>query len=228
MGRDEFGVSGATPLSEATRDHCPNQCHDVYLPPTPHEYDIAGQDLGDAVGDNVFVCQDLLGGKPKATDAGYQWLTQWTVELLPWFGQYANCNGYGSAQHCASADQYVVGRETPEYMNIAGRSALLRQCGATDPNVGQWFSLPKAGECPPGVRPNFADPSDGGCSWRKAERVKTIDGGKCLIEKHNYRSLCATDRRAPFPSATKAFLAAFASSDASRGGCPELNGTQVV
>ena len=199
MGRDEFGVSGATPLSEATRDHCPNQCHDVYLPPTPHEYDIAGQDLGDAVGDNVFVCQDLLGGKPKATDAGYQWLTQWTVELLPWFGQYANCNGYGPAQHCASADQYVVGRETPEYMNIAGRSALLRQCGATDPNVGQWFSLPKAGECPPGVRPNFADPSDGGCSWRKAERVKTIDGGKCLIEKHNYRSLCATDRRAPFP-----------------------------
>ena len=99
----------------------------------------------------------------------------------------------------------------------------MRQCGAADPNVGQWFSLPKGGQCAAGRRPSYAtDPTAGGCSWRVAERVKTIDGEKCLIKGHNYKSLCVADQRAPFPSATKAFLAAFASSDASKGGCPEM------
>ena len=99
---------------------------------------------------------------------------------------------------------------------------MQRQCGTTDPNIGQWFSLPTQGQCAPGVRPNYKDPTDGGCSWRKAERVKTIDGDNCLVAGHDYRRLCELDGRAPFPSATKAFLAAFASADTSQGGCPEL------
>jgi hypothetical protein len=188
----------------------------------PNEFDIAGQDLADATGDNVFVCQDILGGQPNQTDHNYQWLTQWTVELLPWWGQYQNCNEYGPAHSCISDEKFLVGRESPEYIPIPGRTALERQCGTTDPNVGQWFSLPVGGQCAPYARPNYKDPADGGCSWRKVERVKTIDGDNCLVKGHDYKSLCAADGRAPFPGATKAFMAAFASADTSQGGCPEL------
>ena len=62
----------------------------------PNNFEIAGQDLGDPLGDTLFVCQDILGGKPNATDHDYQWLSKWTVELLPWWGQYQNCNGQPS------------------------------------------------------------------------------------------------------------------------------------
>ena len=58
--------------------------------------------------------------------------------------------------------------------------------------------------------------------------MKTIDGSRCLVEGHDYKALCAHDGRAPFPRATSAFLAAFASEDASKGGCPDLQGTADV
>ena len=44
----------------------------MYIFHPPNEFDIAGQDLADATGDNIFVCQDLLGGKPNQTDHNYQ------------------------------------------------------------------------------------------------------------------------------------------------------------
>jgi hypothetical protein len=194
----------------------------MYIFHPPNQFDIAGQDLADAIGDNVFVCQDILGGQPNQTDHNYQWLTEWQLEVLPWWGQYQNCNGYGDAHSCISQETFLVGRESPEYLPIPGRTALQRQCGATDPKIGQWFSLATGGQCAPGVRPSYRDPAQGGCSWRTVQRVKTIDGEHCLVKGHDYRSLCAADGRAPFPSATRAFLAAFATSDLSKGGCPEL------
>lgn len=45
-----------------------------------------------------------------------RWLTQWTLELLPWWGQYQNCNGYGAAHSCISSEHFLVGRESPEYL----------------------------------------------------------------------------------------------------------------
>lgn len=200
----------------------------MYIFHPPGDFEIAGQDLGDPLGDVTFVCQDILGGKPNTTDHNYQWVSEWTIELLPWWGQYQNCNGYGAANRCISQETYLVGRETPEYIKQPGQTALHRQCGPMDPLLGQWFSLPAGGECKGGAAPSDKPASEGGCSWRRAERVKTVDGSGCLITTHDFKSLCSTDARDPFPSATAAFLAAFASEDASKGGCPEVGRTGAL
>ena len=63
-------------------------------------------------------------------------------------------------------------------------------------------------------------PSDD-CSWKKAARLKTINS-KCLFEQHGFADLCKSERRSPFAKASAAFLAAFASEDVTKGGCPAL------
>ena len=73
--------------------------------------------------------------------------------------------GYGAANNCLSEEKFLVGRETPEYLpQPGGGPALQRQCGRTDPRLGQWFSLPVGGECKHGSVPNFREPADGGPS----------------------------------------------------------------
>ena len=42
--------------------------------------------------------------------------------------------------------------------------------------------------------------------------------------KHGYIASCKADGRAPFAAAKKIFLAAFASDDPAKGGCPALPG----
>ena len=85
------------------------------------------------------------------------------------------------------------------------------------PQVGEWYSLPLGGHCPPGVTPDGK-----ACTWR-ASRVKTIDS-HCLLG-HGFIDHClAGDKRAPFVSAEKSYVAAFASVDPAKGGCPALPG----
>lgn len=177
-----------------------------------HVMDIVGQDLGNEAGDVVFVCQDVIANQSLATDHGYEWLTQWEIELVPRWGQYQNCNGH--PPQCIGKENFWVGREHAEYM---GLPAWQRQCGADNDLTGMWFSLPIGGQCKIGEHPG-----DGSCTWRIARRVKTIEG-KCLFEKNGFKQACVAEQRSPFPKATQLFKDAFASEDPNRGGCPALS-----
>lgn len=184
----------------------------MYVFHPAHQFDIAGQDLGDAVGDTVFVCLDVISNQSSATDHNYAWLTQWEIELMPRWGQYQNCNGYSPPQ-CMGAEHFLVGHDAAYYMGVD--SSIERQCGS-NPLTGEWYSLPVAGQCN-----DTARPGDGSCTWRIVRRVKTIDG-KCLFHDGNFRTTCINEQRAPFPNSQKAFLAAFASDDPSKGGCSPI------
>jgi hypothetical protein len=176
-----------------------------------HVMDIQGQDLGDEAGDVVFVCQDVIANQSLATDHGYEWLTQWEIELVPRWGQYQNCNGH--PPQCMGGENFWVGREHAEYLGVP---AFDRQCGKSNELTGMWFSLPIGGQCKSDARPG-----DGSCTWRIAGRVKTIEG-KCLFEQHGFKHACIEEQRSPFPTATQLFKDAFASEDPSKGGCPAL------
>ena len=91
------------------------------------------------------------------------------------------------------------------------------QC-TSNPQTGEWWSLPVGGECKGGDTPE-----GGKCTWSGTRR-KTIDA-KCLLDQHGFKEACAADRRAPFPTATAIFLAALAEDDPNKGGCPPLNVT---
>eukprot|EP01062_Namystynia_karyoxenos_P073474 TRINITY_DN70268_c0_g1_i1.p1 TRINITY_DN70268_c0_g1~~TRINITY_DN70268_c0_g1_i1.p1 ORF type:complete len:440 (+),score=110.39 TRINITY_DN70268_c0_g1_i1:85-1320(+) len=180
----------------------------MYIFHPKNNFNITGQDLGDAVGDVFFTCEDFLEQSPGSIDHGYAWITKWEIEHLPRWGQYQNCNGY--PPDCLGANNWWVGHEAANALApVAGG-----QCAA-NPLVGEWWSLPAGGACADGNRPG-----DGSCTWRKSRRLKTIDS-TCLLAT-GYKHACLTDKRCPFPSATKKFLGAFASSDPAQGGCPDL------
>ena len=144
-------------------------------------------------------------------DHHYQWLSSWTIHHSPHLGQYQNCNGYPHPQ-CLGAEDFWVGHEAAIGMGAPGGG----QC-VGNPQVGEWYSLPLGGHCPPGVTPDGK-----ACTWR-ASRVKTIDS-HCLLG-HGFIDHClAGDKRAPFVSAEKSYVAAFASVDPAKGGCPALPG----
>jgi hypothetical protein len=189
----------------------------MYIFHPANEFDIAGQDLGDAVGDTVFVCVDALTNFSSFGDHNYAWLTKWEVYFVPQWGQYQNCNGYNPAI-CMSDEHFLVGHEAAYY--LGSKSATQRQCG-TNPEVGEWYSLPPQGECK-----GEAQPGDGTCTWRK-KRVKTIDG-ECLIHTGGFAETCKREKRAPFPEAMKMYLKAFESDDPKEGGCPPIAESPIV
>ena len=172
-----------------------------------HAFNVSAQDNGDEQGDVTFVCEDLITNSSKAMGEDYQWISQWTVDHVPRYGQYQNCNGYPSL--CFGNEHFWVGHEAA----LGLGAPMAGQC-STNPLVGEWFSLPAGGKCADG-----ALPGDGSCTWR-AWRVKTIDS-KCLFA-HGYIDACRADGRAPFAQAKRHFSAAFASEDESAGGCPAL------
>ena len=51
----------------------------MYIFHPANNFDVAGQDLGDAQGDTYFTCVDLLTAKPGAIDHDYQWITLYEV-----------------------------------------------------------------------------------------------------------------------------------------------------
>lgn len=184
----------------------------MYIFHPENNFDIAGQDLADVIGDTVFVCLDVITNQTSWTDHRYAWLTKWEIEMWPVLGQYQNCNGYDPPS-CFGSNNQFVGHEAAYY--LGPQPVELRQCGS-NPLMGEWFSLPVAGQCPEGVRPDGKT-----CSWRKAQRVKTIDG-KCLFQGGVFRNTCSKEAKAPFAESQKQFLRAFASDDPSAGGCPPL------
>lgn len=180
----------------------------------PNNFNISGQDLGDATGDVFFMCEDLLQGQPTSQDHGYGYVTAWQIELLPRWGQYQNCNGYPS--HCLGRNDALVGREAA--LNLGYPQA--GQC--TDNHLsGVWYSLPVGGECPPG-----GSPGDGSCSWRVNHRIKTIDS-TCMTQGQKWLSVlkvaCANDKRAPFATAEQIFMAAFEEDKNATGWCPGVS-----
>ena len=175
-----------------------------------HQFNITRQDNGDLRGDAFFVCQDLFTNSSKRPGEDYQWITQWTLEHVPRYGQYQNCNGYPNPV-CIGAEDFWVGHEAAIGMGQPNGGRCAR-----NQLVGEWFSLPLGGQCRGGARPDGTN-----CTWR-ASRVKTIDA-QCLFG-HGYVQRCLEDRRAPFVSAEKLFTQAFASIDPAAAGCPALPG----
>ena len=70
------------------------------------------------------------------------WITAWTIELVPRWGQYQNCNGYGDEHVCLGANTALVGHEAAEGLGAPAGG----QC-TNNPEVGEWWSLPMAAEC---------------------------------------------------------------------------------
>ena len=190
---------------------------DVYLA-HPHQFSyLDNEDTGDARGDVSFLCPDLLQPGGAAFNQ-YDAISHWRVEFDTHWGQYQQCNGYPGL--CYGLEDFAVGRQVP------GGSTELPLSGQCTPNTerGSWFSHTKGGKCAAGQRP-----AAGVCSWRPVERVKTISL-KCLSEQ--MKSACLADIKAagggsPFHSdrwiyntSLPNFLRAFASDDASAGGCP--------
>jgi len=185
------------------------QEHYIFHP--RHEFNISAQDNGDANGDVYFTCQDLLTNQSQAMGEDYQWISHWSITLIPRWGQYQNCNNYGAANNCLGNEHFWVGHEAALGMGEPDGG----QC-VTNPLVGEWFSLPVGGQCADGVAPDGK-----ACTW-VATRQKTIDA-QCLLG-HKYIEACLADGRAPFEQAKAKFLAAFGSEDPAQGGCPGLPG----
>jgi len=194
------------------------ETRDVYLFHPRHAFNRSQQDNGDVDGDVFFMCEDLLTNQSKAQGEDYQWISHWSLTLIPRFGQYQNCNNYGpgpppggAANTCLGNEHFWVGHEATLGMGADGG-----QCVLPNALTGEWFSLPEPGRCAAGVTPDGK-----ACTWT-ATRVKTIDA-QCLL-KHAYIAACQADGRAPFRRAKDKFVQAFASDDQAEGGCPRLDG----
>jgi len=205
------------PACPTTAENVKPATRTMYIFHPENEFDIAGQDLGDLLGDTVFVCLDAITNFSSFGDHDYAWLTKWEIDLMPQFGQYQNCNGYNPPK-CMSESKFLVGHEAAYY--LGPENVTQRQCG-TNTDVGEWYSLPVLGECK-----GDAQPGDGSCTWRK-RKVKTIDG-KCLIHTGGFGATCIREQRAPFPDSQKMFLKAFESDDPSQGGCPPIAESVVM
>merc|ERR1711907_789657 len=107
----------------------------MYIFHPADNFNISGQDLGDATGDTVFTCIDVMSNRSSGTDHNYSWISQWSVEHATRHGQYQNCNGYDPSV-CIGANDRLVVHEAAMGMGypIAG------QCQA-NPLTGEWWSL---------------------------------------------------------------------------------------
>jgi hypothetical protein len=173
-------------------------------------FNITSQDVGDALGDVFFTCVDVITNQSAAIDHHYAWISAWRVTLVPRWGQYQNCNGYGANHSCFGAENFYVGHEAAQGLG-APRGGQCEQNDLT----GEWWSLPGGGQCAAGDKPG-----GGKCTW-SAQRTKTIDS-QCLFAEQGFAAACKAAGRAPFSAATELFKKAFESDDPSEGGCPPI------
>lgn len=185
------------------------------------DYDLAGQDVADLLGDAAFICIDRTQSNTSSwVDHNYTRISRYVVQVSPAYGQYALCNGYADTSPpgpvCFGGDEHLVGREAP-----SGTGDGSLRCAAESP-VGWWYSLPKKGQCPHGKSP------DGECSWSVTKRLKTVEQA-CLLEQHRYVSRCEADiaEGKGFHRSAAALKAAFDSEDLEQGGCPDIGGPAV-
>lgn len=172
-------------------------------------FDLAGQDWGDDLGDVFFICEDMQKNGSHFSSA-YQWISHFLVTFNGTIGQYQNCIGYPSS--CKGDNDFYVGKEAP----LGLGHQVSGQC-ENNTAIGNWYSMPVGGQCA-----SLDQLKDGSCSWFP-QRLKTINGS-CLFDVDDYVALCKQDQRAPFSTAALAFNAAFNSDDPTLGGCPEIVG----
>ena len=179
---------------------------DIYVFHPAADFTIVRQDIGDALGDSIFICDEGMH-EPDTNKS----LTHWSLEWVPRWGQYQNCDGWGDERSCIGDENFWVGHQAAFMMG----APLAGQCDA-NPLVGEWWSLPAGGECAPG-----ATPGDGSCTWR-ATHVKTV-ASSCLFDaRRGFVDECKKQDRSPYTQPTKILQAAF--DDLKAGGCPAIPG----
>lgn len=209
---DVFAPSKACAFHYPT-EHCSDfgtVTLDVYrIHSLAEPFSLENRNIGDALGDMAFTCvtdgTGLGGGEGSV-------VSRWTVEVSRSFGQYGYCL-YNRATHknyCMGGTGVQVGRESALGL---GSGHLQGQCSPNG-DVGSWYSLPAAGHCPEG-----ATIGAGGCSWGNEKRIRTVNAS-CIMQDRALKDVCKQEYgHAPFTKSTAIFIAALASSDASKGGC---------
>lgn len=177
---------------------------------TSEPMSLLNRNLGDALGDMAFLCQ-VNGVRTPKTNV----VTWWQLDVATDFGQYANCLfGLHHRNECFGGTDLAVGRSSAEGM---GRGQLQGQCSPND-DVGSWYSLPEDGACKPGEAVGT-----GGCTWGRVKRMRTVSA-TCILQERGLLQSCAEEvGHAPFKKSEAIFLAALASDDASKGGCPDID-----
>ncbi|KAK3279660.1 hypothetical protein CYMTET_12465 [Cymbomonas tetramitiformis] len=173
-------------------------------------YNLSNQDVADCLGDVAFTCYDVSSNHTQADDYGL--VSLYVLEVDTRWGAYSLCNGYNPAI-CFGSESFYVGREA----SFGITEEFGGQC-TDNRKVGNWYSLPYAGQCQ-----GSDTVASGKCSWRIIERVKTIDLN-CIFKTHGMLEACNRDGTLPFPESQGIFQEAFQSTDEAQGGCPDVGG----
>jgi hypothetical protein len=183
---------------------------EIYLFHDANDFQLISTNVADQAGDVAFVCFALQSN----LFSYFAWLSQYKITFNTTWGVYGYCN-FGS---CFGGAEDRVGREASQ-----GVTEYAGQC-SNNTIIGDWYSLPPYSSS---LCPDYANGTIGingttwyGCGWNVIERMKTINGS-CL-QANNFVEACQKDKTFPFPTASAIWTAAFASSDPTQGGCPEI------
>jgi len=172
---------------------------------------LADRNVGDALGDMAFFC-DLAGFDTSNV------VTSWSVHANSSWGQYGYCLFVGGKNKCYGSTAKQVGRESALGL---GKGEVQGQCSANE-DVGSWYSIPSDGRCAPGT----AVGTDG-CTWT-AKLLRTVSSA-CIFNERGLKATCELERgHAPMLRSAAIFRAAMESADASKGGCPDVGGEDVL
>mmetsp|Transcript_131742 Transcript_131742/g.328529 ORF Transcript_131742/g.328529 Transcript_131742/m.328529 type:complete len:421 (-) Transcript_131742:144-1406(-) len=170
--------------------------------------ELTDRNVGDGLGDMSFVC--AIGALEAYRT---KLVSSWVLTANASWGQYAYCRFMGGKNSCYGGTGKQVGRESA--MGL-GKGHLQGQCSTND-DTGSWYSFPGTGECLPGA-PVGTD----GCSWGLALRKRTV-AASCILQDRGLAKVCSEERgHAPYTRSAAIFRAALASSDPSKGGCPDV------
>lgn len=197
------------PYCDKPEPPCPNgavQTIDAVLFHPRGKYNLAGQDVGDLLGDTFFLC--ATGSSASSGGKQYSVVSRWTLRVWSGFGEYSLCNGYPPV--CMGEETFLVGREA-----ATGWKDRCGQCADNSKDVGSWFSLSAAGECL-----DEQEPDGKSCSWKAVEKVKTVDV-KCPAFAHMFET-CEAESSLPLTASAKVLTQIFASDEPANGGCPPV------
>jgi hypothetical protein len=178
-----------------------------------HMFDLINEDVGDLLGDTVFICNDVN----NTSFDHFQWVSRYSLQVWAGWGQYSLCNRPSPNQTgvCTGEEKYLVGREAPYGI----KAQMCGQC-TDNSDVGNWYSLPTAGLCN-STQSLGPDSSKGECSWRVVKRLKTIDS-ICLVKTNGMGEMCAIEGDYPFTKTCAIMLRSFDYDDPAQGGCPAI------
>ncbi|CAE8622096.1 unnamed protein product [Polarella glacialis] len=170
--------------------------------------EIQNRNTGDALGDMAFLCGEEAG---KTYNGSV--ITHWRLTASTSWGQYAYCVYRSGQKVCAGGTDRLVGRES----GFGLGSGLLQGPCSENADCGSWFSLPAAGQC----RPGEAVGSPSGCTWGEAVALRSV-AASCLFAERLLAASCKREQgHAPFAKSAAILVAALASSDPEKGGCPD-------